>query len=391
VAAGHALFAIGTPDALEVLQQGIDDEDNFPRFLALKVGFVKDQPAWNSLSWLFTPERLAVPRGRVVAYEALVQLSPSSYSNDGPGWTIEPLRTLLAEDSQWLDLCVSLRGHPSLGRPARDALKAAGRSVTTPALDRAAAAAPPAAPRPGRAAPTDLLSRYERGDHVAVWQELRAAGDLVGDLRAIALEVSEETMRRVRRNFEALATALADAGWPVTRAEALTRPPRNVAPRLAEMEALVGVPVPPALQGFWRIVGGIGLVSRDEEPPEHVPYRLMFLDPIEIADAESVWFAVEEWQEERVEHHPELAGPIEMPISADYLHKADISGGDAYSVWFPDASADPFVHDESHRLYFTDYLRLAVANRGFLRLHDEEDNAEAKAWLAQLRLDFEPF
>lgn len=393
VAAAHALFTIGTAECRDVLREGVDDEDHLARFMALKVGFTDDQPAWDSLGWLFSVDRLATDVGTTVAYDALRFLSPSSYSREGPGWTLDELRTLLADDARWLDLCVSLRTHPILGAPAREALKAADPAVTGPALDRAAAAAARSRKAGSHrlAIGTTLLARYEAGDHQRVWQELRMAGDLDDRLRDIVRDVAIATMHRVRRNAEALASALADAGWPIQVNEAVTAPWHELDQRLAELDELVGAPVPPALEAFWRIVGGIHLVPYARKAPAHVPSALIMLDPLEIEDPENVWFEVDEWAEERDRSHPELAGPIELPVAPDHYHKADISGGDPYSVRFPDATADPFVHDESHRLHLTDYLRLAFANRGFLRLHDDEGDPQAEAWLADLRFEAEPF
>jgi len=99
--------------------------------------------------------------------------------------------------------------------------------------------------------------------------------------------------------------------------------------------------------------------------------------------------------------HPEIAGPLELDISADYLHKANISGGAPYCVWLPCTGADPLVREEEHHLSFTDYLRLAFASKGFLRTDRQEDwltygvsrdqLAAATDWLADFefeRVDF---
>jgi hypothetical protein len=58
-------------------------------------------------------------------------------------------------------------------------------------------------------------------------------------------------------------------------------------------------------------------------------------DPLEVIDLSDAWFGVEEWQNESAGLHPEIAGPLELAISADYLHKANISGGAPYCIWLP--------------------------------------------------------
>ncbi|NMO52876.1 hypothetical protein HH310_16965 [Actinoplanes sp. TBRC 11911] len=162
--------------------------------------------------------------------------------------------------------------------------------------------------------------------------------------------------------------------------------------------------MPPALAAYWRIVGTIDLVPRgtwNAPFPPGVPEQLTIADPLEIIDLSAAWFSVEEWQEESAELHPQIAGPLEITIAADYLHKANISGGAPYSVWLPHAGADPLVRDEAHGLTFTDYLRRAFAAKGFLGL-DRQDEwiaygvtrdqlAELTGWLDSVKyehLDF---
>jgi hypothetical protein len=118
------------------------------------------------------------------------------------------------------------------------------------------------------------------------------------------------------------------------------------------------------------VVGQVDLVPRElwNAPfPARVPEFLAVADPLEIFDLTEAWFWVEEWQERSAGLHPEIARPLELGISADYLHKANISGGGPYCVWLPYTGADPFVRQEEHQLSFTDYLRRAFASKGFLR------------------------
>ena len=394
VAAAHALFEMESAEARDVLRAGIDDHDSFGRFMALKVAFTDPGPAWEALSWLFAPERLASPSGVAVAYDALAFLSPSSLSSEGPGWNVDALQTLLAQDRRWLDLCVALRTHGDLGVVARRALRSAEPAITKPALDEAARTAAAAARHrtPSPRLPEGLLARYERGDHRSVWQTLRDAGRLDADARSVADSVASATMTRVRRNAERLVAALVSGGWPIHPDRALTAPPPDLDERLATLERLSGAPVPPAIAAFWRIVGGINLVPDHDEPmPSGVPADLVLLDPLEVDDPVAVWFEVEEWLEHRQGAHPELAGPIEVPVAPDELHKANMSGGAAYAIWLPDHGADPLVREESHRLCLTDYLRLAFDNSGFTRLRDESDHADAVRWVDALDVELDPF
>lgn len=405
VAAAHALFGIGTGAARDALRKGLHDHDHFGRFMALKVMFTDEGTAWDNVSPLFDDDRLTTLAGQAAAAEALSLLSPRAFTRSGPKWHSAELRGLVAADHRWVDLCVGLRDHESLGRQARKVLRYADPAVTGPALDAAAAVraaqARPLAPplRPG-----ELVARYADGDHRGVWRDLGGVAHLDGVWRAEADRVAALTMERVRRNARSLTTALIARGWPVSLQKALPGPAPDVEDRLKELEQVTGATAPPALAAYWRIVGTIDLVPRDswDAPfPPGAPAELALADPLQISDLSAAWFSVEEWQEETEELHPELAGPLELSIAADYLHKANISGGAPYSVWLPYRGADPVVRDEVHDLTFTDYLRQAFAGNGFLLLdgngellaHGVTDDrlAELRSWLDGVeyeRVDF---
>lgn len=406
IAAAHALFSIGTGDARDALRAGIDDCEDFDRFMALKVMFTDEGTSWDNVGWLFSGDRLSTASGVTVAGDALRFLSPASFSAGGDDrWHLDELRDLLSRDRRWLDLCVSLRDHADLGPAAREALEFADPAVTGTALDAAATAraARPQTPAPRLAAGT-LVERYQHGDHHGVWRELGAVDPLDSAWRAEAEQVADLTMRRVRRNAERLIAALAARGWPVTAEKALPGPADDIEDRLQRLERLTGTAVPPALSAFWRVVGPIDLVPREQWDipfPAGVPEELSVADPLEVLGLSEAWFDVEEWQENLARLHPEIAGPLEVSISADYLHKANISGGGPYCVWLPYAGADPLVRQEEHALSFTDYLRLAFASKGFTRASEVQERlnrspapgqpANVSTWLASVeyeQLDF---
>ncbi|SEL33153.1 hypothetical protein [Streptacidiphilus jiangxiensis] len=381
VAAAHALFEIGTVEARDALRKGIHDHEHLGRFMALKVMFTDEGTAWDNVSHLFAPECLTASPGQIAAAEALSLLSPRMLRASGPEWHSADLRDLVSRDRRWLDLCVGLRDHEDLGGQARQVLKYADPAVTGPALD-AAGAARSTQPRPVRRQwwqAGDLVARYANGDHQGVWRELGTVEHLDGPQRAEAEQVAAMTMERVRRNAHNLTAALIARGWPVTLDQALPGPASDVEEHLRHLEQITGTPAPPALAAYWRIVGTIDLVPRDawNAPfPPGVPEQLAVADPLEVLDLPTAWFSVDEWQDESADLHPEIAGPLELMIAADYLHKANISGGAPYSVWLPYTGADPLVREEEHFLSFTDYLRRAFAGKGFLRL-DRQDE-----WLA---------
>lgn len=400
IAAAHGLFSIGTSEARAALRAGIDDCEHIDRFMAVKTMLTDEGTQWDNGGWLFSSSRLSTAAGRAAADIALRFLSPSSFSRTGDRWLLDELRDLLSRDRRWLDLCVSLRDNAYLGLPARQALEYADPAVTGPALDAAAAAkAAQARPRP-RLAAGSLIDRYQRGDHRGVWHDLGAVDPLDAAWRAETEQIAVLTMQRVRHNAEHLVTALIAKGWPVTAGKALPGPAPDVEERLQQLEQLTGTAVPPALAAFWRIVGPIDLVPRelwDAPFPDGIPEPLAAADPLEVIDLSEAWFDVEEWQEKSARLHPEITGPLELVISADYLHKANISGGGPYCVWLPCTGGDPVVREEEHVLSFTDYLRLAFEGKGFLRADEElervshgvdrDQQADASGWLASVEYE----
>src|ERR1700722_15031959 len=401
IAAAHALFGIGTGEARAALRAGIDGCEHIDRFMAVKTMLTDEGTPWDNAGWLFSGDRLSTAAGRAAADGALRFLSPSSFSSMGDRWHLDELRDLLSRDRRWLDLCVSLRDHASLGLSARQALEYADPAVTGPALDAAAAArAARARPRAPRLAAGSLVERYQSGDHRGVWRDLGAVDPLDAAWRAEAGQVAVLTMQRVRRNAERLVTALIARGWPVTAEKALPGPAPDVEERLQQLERLTGTAVPPALAAFWRVVGQVNLVPRElwgAPFPDGVPESLAAADPLEIIDPSEAWFCVEEWQKRSAGLHPEITGPLELMISADYLHKANISGGGPYCVWLPATGADPLVREEAHAMSFTDYLRLAFKSKGFLRAGqqqepvshgvDRDHQAHASGWLASVEYE----
>ena len=401
IAAAHALFGIGTSEARAALRGGIGDSEHFDRFMAIKTMLTDEGSQWDNAGWLFSGNRLSTAAGLAAAGDALRFLSPSSFSRTGDRWYLDELRDLLSRDRRWLDLCVSLRDHAYLGLPARQALEYADPAVTGPALDAAAAArAAQARPPAPRLAAGSLVERYQRGDHRGVWHDLGAVDPLDGAWRAEAEQVAVLTMQRVRRNAEHLVTALIAKGWPITAKKALPGPAPDVGERLQQLEQLTGTAVPPALAVFWRVVGPIDLVPRelrDVPFPGGIPESLATADPLEIIDLSEAWFCVREWQGKTARLHPEITGPLELIISADYLHKANISGGGPYCVWLPCTGADPIVREEARALSFTGYLRLAFESKGFLRAGqrqervnhgvDRDQQSDASGWLANVEYE----
>lgn len=72
-----------------------------------------------------------------------------------------------------------------------------------------------------------FLERYQGGEHAQVWRELVGLGEAVFEepLRADALAVAEETMRRARRNVELVTSRLRELGYRFLQPEEAFVPP----------------------------------------------------------------------------------------------------------------------------------------------------------------------
>jgi len=194
-----------------------------------------------------------------------------------------------------------------------------------------------------------LFERYQRGDRAAVWAELVAMGPNVrrSDVLSDAVAVARETMRRARANLETIHARLLSSGYVFEKPEsALTRPAADVLERIAEVEAEVG-PLPLSLCAWYEVVGSVNFIGTHPEWDEDEYSDPLYVQPPEYDD--------EEW----------ARGEYFVRIAPDYYHKADVSGGEAYSIVLPDAAADSPLKYEWHGTTFVDYLRICFRWGGF--------------------------
>lgn len=161
---------------------------------------------------------------------------------------------------------------------------------------------------------------------------------------------------------------------------------------LAGQQAL-GMPVPPALSAFWHVVGEIELVpdySVHQALPDGVPGVLWGMDPLEVHGRVCIDIGLAEWRDQQEGAHPEAA-LLDLWVSRDGALKMGASGS-MNTLSLPFAGADPVVHD-GLGLRFTDYLRRAFGNKGFLddcrtMYGTDEEKSAAAQWLASV--EFEP-
>jgi hypothetical protein len=399
-AAGHALRAIGTPEARRALLELIEDSDHLSVYLAIAAAFDQDAAtAFNRFSRYFEPDCVGQPGGAVIPNAVLALFAPSSFAagRNGkltPQWTVSKAPTWLRQDLRWVKLCVALRHDKELGHTARAVLRYADPELVGQALQEAKARESPRVVRPVTGAAGDLLARYVRGEYVAVWNELRSHEALGGDLLEEARAVAKDTMMRVSRNADRLAERLGAAGWRPLYSELRARPRVQDRAVMERIEETTGAPLPVSLRAFWETVGGINFVwdyESGDAPDLGIDVWMDEMDPLCVDAPEVVTHMFEEWEEQRSGIDPELADPFSLDLAPDYLHKANISGGGPYGIVLPFLGADPVFANEAHELPLVDYLRLCFRWAGFPRLERYADRPGIRQLLEVMCKGLEPF
>jgi hypothetical protein len=257
------------------------------------------------------------------------------------------------------------------------------------------------------------LERYMGGAYREVWAELVALGASVREEphATDALAVAYETMHRVEANVRTLVARLSEMGYTFaspgssssmaelsglfgTILKALGQPgpakggagasgarphvpPGPHAQRdVAAFEKQFGT-LPLSLRTFYEVVGEVNLIGH--HPTLDPPGNPISTDPL-------VVYGLDEGALEYDEDGEEGA-PVAITIAPDDLHKANISGGDPYTMELPNASADGAVVGERHQLLFVDYLRLCFALGGFPGYEGRHAPGEVRVLSAGL-LDF---
>jgi hypothetical protein len=237
--------------------------------------------------------------------------------------------------------------------------------------------------------PGPFLTRYLAGDHEAVWADLLALGPAVRDPAVLpdAWRVACETMHRVRQGVEMIHRRLAEAMHGNGHIYTGQTPPPDSGETLAEVERLIGGPLPLSLRAFYLITGGIEFEEVDPEGmPEWVrPY--LRCEPLRVCGVGDVLFEVQEEFDCRAYEagvpFSDLAGwdgwwkpdEIEWEPTGIEVYK-DAGGHPILTGDLPDPSADT----ASGLLggTFVNFLRRALRNGGLVNPDDEARPLAAK-------------
>jgi hypothetical protein len=234
----------------------------------------------------------------------------------------------------------------------------------------------------------NYLERYQNGEYEQVWTELQELGAAVrqGPNYSLAMQVADQTMRRVRSNCERIIDYLRainytfgvypDGSPGYISPGPLVPPANNSRTDQETLQHAVG-PLPISLVAFWREVGSVDFVGRH-------PEWLKGLDPLAIYAPEAAVSHLDARDEML-----ESMGYFEATLAPDDLHKENVSGGEPYAVRLPDPNADFVFRNEKHNLYFVPYLRFAILRfGGFPGIEGGEAEFQ---YLASLVKGLEPF
>lgn len=388
IAVGHTLLEIGSPAARAALIDLIEDADPFSALMAARAILNEDPSSFfDRCAVYFTPERIAQSGGEVIPNAILRLFVPGEGAT--LHWIDPKLPECIQNDKRWVDLFVRFRRDKELGYTAKQVLEFVDPKLVKESMKTASAKEEKR--RPIKAATKgngDLVKRYLQGEHEEVWKELRAYESVEGELLDEAVSVANETMKRVAHNADLLAERLANRGWKALFGSLRTAPQPEDVEMIERIEEFTGERLPVSLRAFWEIVGGIDFIWDNEsgEPPD-LGDDLVMEDPLCVLGPQ---ICVEEIED--FELDPDDGEPLSVTLAPDYLHKANISGGEPYAIILPFKGVDPIFANERHNLPFVDYLRLCFKFGGFPRLEHHPDRTPGtRRFLTEMTKDLLPF
>jgi len=234
------------------------------------------------------------------------------------------------------------------------------------------------------------FQRYMSGECIQVHEEIYLLGkhafaaDRISDVE----KVLTETFTRVAYNLDIIYKELKLINYLFTAKpkhnfeKPLHKPLPDTEELLKQLENAVkhlGY-IPLSLKFFYRIVGGVNFVWDYDMNSD---FLWNMADPIQVASLDSV---VKEFTDEygpgefQVNVHENDSGYAFIYLSADDLHKDNVSGGEAYAIQLPkEPSVDSRFLNEPNKTTFINYLRICFENCGFpgITRPDMQNNYES--------------
>lgn len=233
-----------------------------------------------------------------------------------------------------------------------------------------------------------FYQRYLNGEYEQVYQDIDALGQdaFLPHYLADIQDVLTETFQRVAYNLDVIATELKNTNYVFFDDEPLQQPLANTDELLAKLDNMVAQfgYIPLSLKYFYKIVGGVDLVWDYNANPD---IRWQLADPLQIIPLDSLFDEVEDDGWQAYSQDCRVDGDfVTIGLSADDLHKDNISGGTPYSI---EITAKPSIDSqflyEVHDTTFINYLRICFEYCGFPAIAIENEPSDYQAFFAKVK------
>ena len=226
-----------------------------------------------------------------------------------------------------------------------------------------------------------LLEQYKNGEMKKVYAEIQKLGQaaFLPENFSEVESVLIETFERVAYNLEVIFNELKEIGY-IFFDRPFHKPLPDTEKLLEKLDNAVkdyGY-VPLSLRYFYKIVGGVDF-AWNYEVEQNVLWELA--DPLQIYSLdETVSYVTRaDWKEEILDYvDNEDSSFAFLELSADDLHKDNISGGNPYYLKItekPTVDSD-FVNEPHQTTTFIDYLRICFDYCGFPGNSDNDSYRE---------------
>jgi hypothetical protein len=166
---------------------------------------------------------------------------------------------------------------------------------------------------------------------------------------------------------------------PLQNRDVFDPPGSETAAQLKKLEKQAGGPLPLSLRAWYEQVGSVSLLgSHDVFNPRSSEGTA---DPLVVAPLRELLEMADAFDDD-------CGGGMHLWIAPDDLHKANVSGGDPYTITVPNAAADAELECEWHHTTFVGYLRKVFDWGGFPGW--ERAAAPPREAIAQLTRDLLP-
>ena len=244
-----------------------------------------------------------------------------------------------------------------------------------------------------------LYDRYINGQTEHVYKDILAFGQdafLPSNFPDIE-KVLTETFQRVSFNLDIIYSELKNLNYSfLTEFEynfqrALIKPLADTEKLLTKLDSAVTLFgfVPLSLKMFYKIVGACNFCWNYKNNEDSI---WQCADPIQITSIDDVVAEMtnRDFLSDLQESYEE-DGFVALQLSADYLHKDNISGGMPYSLKL---TAKPSIDGqflyEEHDTTFVNYLRICFDNCGFSRITNPEYDNDYQAFFNKVKPQLKP-